>query len=96
MPFPKPKPEPKPSPSPKPFTKPSSHPSPYPKPSSPQTLPRYGSQKARKPPPKCGVLSDEGPANSIADHCRRKDTAPLPPSSAAASLRRALTQRCQI
>ena len=59
------------------------------------TLSRYASQRARKPPPKCGVLSDEGPANSIADHCRRKDAAPLPPSSAAAALRRALTQRCQ-
>ena len=34
-------------------------------------------------------------ANSIADQCRRKDTAPLPPSSAAASLRRAVTQRCR-
>ena len=37
------------------------------------TLPRYAAQRARKPPPPSGVLSDEGPSGSIADRCRRTD-----------------------
>jgi len=50
-------------------------------------------QRARKPPPQSGVLSDEGPTGSIVDGCRRTDKAPPPPLGAAASLRRAMTQR---
>ena len=50
-------------------------------------------QRVRKPPPQSGVLSDEAPTGSIVDGCRRTDRAPPPPLNAAASLRRAVTQR---
>ena len=51
----------------------------------------YSAQRARKPPPPSGVLSDEGPSGSIADQYRRTDKAPAPPQSSLASLRRAMT-----
>ena len=53
----------------------------------------YTAQRARKPPPAVGVLSDQGPSGSMADQCRRTDKPPPPPLSAAASLRRAITLR---